>query len=133
MEELGSYMVLLIKMLISIIIWTAVTITAVRGEIFTWIKDRVLWIAPKRLEDWIATLMYCSQCAGFWVGTLGAVFIYPEWIPLSIPSGIAEEIVRAILNGFTISLSATITDRMIYGKYLSITNDESDQEEAKGS
>lgn len=130
MEELASYGSLLIKMFISTAVWTAVTITMVRGEIFTWMKDRILWIVPKRFEDYAATLMYCSQCSGFWVGTIGSLLIYPEWFSLTIPFGVVHEVMVGILNGFTVSLSATMTDRLIYGKYLSITDDEPDKGEA---
>lgn len=104
------YFSVFVKMILSVFIWTAVTITLVRGEIFEPLKKWTIYITPKVLEEYIATLLYCAQCSGFWVGIVGAVIILPEWI---VPLGGIP--VAVILHGFCISFTSTILDRQLYG------------------
>ena len=97
-------------LIISLIVWTSVTIIWIHGEIFKFIKDSILFITPWILEEYVATLLYCSQCSGFWVGIIGYFIINPEWI-----NNNGGPIITVILHGFVISLTSTILDRIIYG------------------
>ena len=90
-----------------IITATAVTVTLARAEILEmpkgWIIDRL----PVRLEKPIGSLMYCSQCMGFWFGIIISMFITPK---LSGTPGIDN-----ILLGFVSSYFSSLGDKIIYG------------------
>jgi len=100
-----------IKMIFGVFIWTSVTVVWTRGEIFDFIKQAILHITPWSLEEYVATLLYCAQCSGFWVGIIGGIIIIPEWI-----HNIGGPVIQTILHGFCISLSSTIVDKVIYGR-----------------
>lgn len=89
-----------------IITATAVTVTLARAEILEmpkgWIIDRL----PVRLEKPIGSLMYCSQCMGFWFGIIISIFITPSI------SGIIG--IDNILLGFISSYFSSLGDKIIY-------------------
>lgn len=100
----------LTDLFVNILIWTSVTVVFVRGEVFTKPKDFLIRMIPSgEFEELIATLLYCAQCSGFWIGFLGSFIMWPFWISTDF-WGIVP-----FLNGFCISLTSTIADRIIYG------------------
>lgn len=106
-----NYLDLFISMILSVFIWSAVTITFVNAKVFAPLKYVILKITPRIFEENVAILLHCSQCFGFWVGVVGSFIVYPVWI-----TNIGGPVITTVLHGFCISLSSLLIDRLIYGK-----------------
>lgn len=91
-----------------IIVLVCITIVLVRGSMLEKIKQRILKITPKRFEENVGFLMYCSMCLGFWIGIIGIAILVKDTIFLN-------RIVTAICSGFLVSVLSIYLDRLIFG------------------
>jgi hypothetical protein len=98
----------LMSLMVFMIISASCTVVLARAEILErpkgWIIDRL----PVRLEEPVGSLMYCSQCLGFWAGLVLSVIIGPK------VSGIIG--VDNIMLGFVSSYCSTLGDKLVYGR-----------------
>lgn len=94
------------ELIIFIIVCVSCTVTFTRAEIFEWPKNKIINRLPVKLEKPIGSLMYCSQCLGFWVG-----FTLSWLIGLPI-SGIVG--IDNIMLGFVSSYFSSLGDKIIY-------------------
>jgi len=99
-------------MIVYLMLWVAVTVVFVKGDIFEAFKTVIIRVTPTffGMDMYMSLLLYCAMCSGFWIGIAGAFVIDPVWIPSDI------FVIRVVLSGFTVALSAAIVDRGIYGE-----------------
>lgn len=98
------------ELAIDLFVWAAVTVSLVKGEALDPIKEKIINWLPNRIDEFVGSLINCSQCAGFWIGILGALLYIPDCL------NSWGTTVGIILHGFCVSLISTIIDRGIYGK-----------------
>lgn len=87
---------------------SALSILLARGEIFDWVKSRLIRLLPQSLDESLYTLAYCSMCIGFWVGLLMALCIRVE--ALYAFTGYAYP----VFSGAIISIISIAVDRLIW-------------------
>lgn len=96
-----------------IIVSMSLTVVLARAEVLEYIKGYIIMHVSVKMEKPLGSLMYCSQCMGFWIGIILSIFLGPSL------SGIPG--VDNILLGFVSSYFSSLGDRIIYG-----ISDESD-------
>lgn len=79
------------------LLWVSITI----GFTTAWILDSPKnWIMEKiapPYDEYVAKLMGCPQCSGFWIGILGAFIKWPYWI------GVEPSWIVPVAQGFIVS------------------------------
>lgn len=98
--------------LIFVIICSALSVGIARGTLLDPAKTLVLKLIPQKytsVEFMIGTLLYCSQCIGFWVGIIIGTILDIKW------TGYISGIPYVILSGFISSSFSMILDRFSYG------------------
>lgn len=95
---------------VSILLWTAITITLATGWIFdrpkTWIVNHL----DIPYDTYAAKLMYCPQCLGFWVGFIGAVICWPIWLEQYFHCPYLVGIAQGFIISFTSYLVGSYTN-----------------------
>ena len=85
-----------------------ISIGLVRGPMFDLPKGFIIKHLPKRLEEEVAKAMYCSMCAGFWIGLLSSIFLGVAPVFLNTPCTV-------IITAFVVSIVSILMDRIIFG------------------
>lgn len=94
--------------LITVLLYATVTVLLIRGEIFEPFKMKILHVVPGFAEEFFASVMYCSQCLGVWIGLVGLLTIEPV--------SFIHPLAQCILFPAAVSTIALLLDRVIYGR-----------------
>lgn len=87
----------------------AITIGLTRSELLDEVKEKLISFLPLGLDRYIGTLLFCTQCLGFWIGLILSIFISPSWIGI-------YPVVDNILAAFAASYISTLMDLVVYGR-----------------
>ena len=97
-----------LDLIIALVAVSSVTLVWVRGEIFDPFKRFLIDDAGK-YDKFVATLVYCSMCSGFWVGVFSYLFIQPDMLNRPIW-------IEWPLWSCMVSVSSIAIDRLIWKK-----------------
>ncbi len=61
--------------LIFVISAASLAVLLARGDIFHEVKEYIIFKSPKRIEEGVATFMFCPTCIGFWTGLFISFFM----------------------------------------------------------
>lgn len=84
-------------------VFVACTVVLSRGFIFDAMKDALIDRLPLGTDVYLAKLLYCPMCLGFWVGVVGHLLY-----PLSAFEVFGVAILDVIGCGLVVSVSAAI-------------------------
>ena len=93
-------------MVMDTILYSSLSHLLATGEIFVPVKAAIIRIIParwSRIEEGAATLLYCSQCLGFWVGLAGSVTV--SGLTNHLPAGLANVLFAATVSSFALLLT----------------------------
>ena len=96
-------------MIIFILVFSSLSILLAKGEIFDPIKEIILKHIPSFIDEYVATLLTCSMCIGFWIGLIGSFIYDMTWLQL-----VSGKIQSHLLAGPLISVTSIAIDKFIF-------------------
>ena len=85
---------------------SCVAVAIARAEVLEPLKSLVIRRLPSGLDHWIALLMSCPMCLGFWIGVVGDFLVEVPWVGGTIS--------RVILLPFVVSVLSAAIDRATF-------------------